>query len=167
MSKLSFDQLQTQYSKMRVQLHEVEKREKRTYEALAALINYIKGIKKYDVKAYTDFFEFKKELLAAVTKLKVKQHKMSNREPKFNVKHYERAIKGASDATYRDMAIQAANKDLNHEAITELVTALHKDCREVTKQVKELMVELHKLERMKNDAVAIQPAVEFVEEVQI
>ena len=47
------------------------------------------------------------------------KNKIPPNEPRFNVKHYERAILSASDITYRDMAIQAASKDLTEEAMAE------------------------------------------------
>lgn len=162
MSKTTLDQMQAQQSKIRSQLNEAEKQEKKLYEALAALINYIKGVKKHELKTAIDFSTFKKDLLATVTKLEIKKHK-SNGELKFNVKHYERAIKCASDITYRDMAIQAANKDLNQETMNELVMVLYRDCREASKQVKEWTVELHKLEREnKNAGYLFQNVVEAV-----
>lgn len=155
----------TEHSKIQSQLNEAEKQEKKIYEALAALINYIKGVKKYQLKTPTDFPKFKKDILEAVAKFEVKKHKASGCELKFNVKHYERAMKCASDTTYRDMAIQAANKDLNQEAMNELVIALSKDCREATRLVKSLSLELDKIERARKESPqlfsnVVEPAVE-------
>lgn len=74
----------------------------------------------------------------------MRKKKTTPHEPKFNVKHYERAILSASDVTYRDMAIQAANKDLTEESMAELIAAISRDCRRISRELKETTVEWHK-----------------------
>ncbi len=134
-----------QPSELNNQLHTLEKKERKSYEALAALVRFIKGIKKQEWLKITDFCEFKKKVLASVADFGFKKKaKTTHPEPKFNVKHYERAILSASDPAYRDMAIQAASKDLTHEALGELITSLCRDCQRVSRQVKELATELRK-----------------------
>ncbi|MFW0072416.1 MAG: hypothetical protein AB8Z23_00315 [Coxiella-like endosymbiont] len=142
--------LNPQKIKLYNQLCGLEKKEKQTYEALAALITYINGEK---LEWGTDNFnKFKKGVLAIVGELPIckknkmlcKKNKMLTNEPKFNVKHYERAILSASDVTYRDMAIQAANKDLTEEAMVELIAAISRDCRQISRKLKEITTEWRK-----------------------
>ncbi|MFW0083034.1 MAG: hypothetical protein AB8Y67_01415 [Coxiella-like endosymbiont] len=135
--------LNPQKIKLYNQLCGLEKKEKQTYEALAALITYINGEK---LEWVTDNFnKFKKGVLAIVGELPIcKKNKMLTNEPKFNVKHYERAILSASDVTYRDMAIQAANKDLTEEAMVELIAAISRDCRQISRKLKEITTEWRK-----------------------
>ena len=129
--------------KLYKQLCGLEKKEKQIYEALYALITYINGEKQE--WGTDDFNKFKKRILAIVGELPIcKKNKISTNEPKFNVKHYERAILSASDVTYRDMAIQAANKDLTEEAIAELIVAISHNCRQISRQLKEITVEWRK-----------------------
>ena len=150
MAKLmSSNRVVQQKEKLNVKLSVLEKKERKTYEALAAVINFLNKGKKGKLAPCKSFSTFKKDIISAVGQLSVKRKlKTASAEPKFNVKHYERAIKCAADATYRDMAIQAANKDLNHEAIGELVEEFKKDCRQSTRSVKELRAELRKSEKM-------------------
>ena len=154
MAKLTSKDNRTQSSKAQMKIIELEKKEKKTYEALAALINFVEGRGKYTINAVTNFVKFKKEVIVVALQLKSKRkQKASSLDPKFNVKHYEHAIRCASDSTYRDMAIQAANKDLSREAMVELIVALHKDCRDASRRVKESMVELRKLKKVNGDDV--------------
>ena len=127
------------------ELHDLERKEKRTYEALAALIQFLKGGKKKEWPKMMDFSEFKKAVLAGAIDFNLNEKsEAAALEPKFNFKHYERAILCASDATYRDMAIQAASKDLTQEALVELMASLRRDCQRISRQVKELTIELRK-----------------------
>lgn len=128
--------LNPQQVKLYNQLCGLEKKEKQTYEALAALITYVNGEKlEWETD---DFNKFKKGVLAAVGELHIcEEKKTPANEPKFNVKYYERAILSASDVTYRDMAIQAANKDLTEEAMAELITTISRDCRRISRKLKE------------------------------
>lgn len=142
MAKSTLNKVSTQQSKLYSKLNELEKKERKIYEALAALINFIND-RKRELKLSASFSKFKKETLNAAVQLEIKKnHKNTILEPKFNVKHYERAIICASEASYRNMAIQAASKDLNREALDELVILLGRDCRNISKRVKELSVEL-------------------------
>lgn len=135
--------LNPQQIKLYDQLCVLEKKEKQTYEALAALITYMHG-EKLEWKT-DDFNKFKKGILTTVSELSICEKKKTlTNEPKFNVKHYERAILSASDVTYRDMAIQAANKDLTKEAMEELITAISRDCRRISRELKEITIEWRK-----------------------
>jgi inorganic triphosphatase YgiF len=132
-------------SKRQDQIAQLEKKEKKAYEAFAALISFVKGIKKQNALKISDFSKFKKAVLASGNEFVLRQKsKTCANETKFNVKHYERAILCASDATYRDMAIQAANKDLTPEAMQALIIAIRKDCQLVSRQLKELLGETRK-----------------------
>ncbi|WP_315957691.1 hypothetical protein [Coxiella burnetii] len=144
------------------QLCDLEKKEKQTYEALAALVVYIDG--KEREWETDDFNKFKKTVLASAGDLAVcEKAKAAAGEPKFNVKHYERAILCASDATYRDMAIQAANKDLTDEAMGELIAAISRDCRRTTRELKEIISEWRKIQTLPNSVQKLwQAAVEPV-----
>lgn len=142
MTKSMLDTQSTQQSKTYTELNKLEKKEQKIYEALASLINFLNG-KKHELKLSANFSKFKNEVINAIAQLELKQkHKNATVEPKFNVKHYERAIICASDPSYRDMAIQAASKDLNREALEELVKSLLRDCRQIAKQMKVLAAEL-------------------------
>lgn len=144
MTKSTLNKVSPQQSKLHCEINDLEKKERKIYEALAALINFING-KKRELKLSVSFSKCKQEILNAVAQLEVtKKYKNTTVEPKFNVKHYERAIMCASDPCYRDMAIQAASKDLNREALAELVTSLHRDCRQISKRTKELTAELRR-----------------------
>lgn len=126
-------------SKLYQQVTDLEKKEKKAYEALAALMQFVKMGKKLDLFKIDEYNDFKKAVLAGVADFDCRRKsKLSNAEPKFNVKHYERAILCASDATYRDMAIQAASKDLTEDARLELILALRRDCCQISRQLKEL-----------------------------
>jgi hypothetical protein len=144
MSKQIMDQSK-QSAKLQNQLGFFEKKEKQAYEALAALVGFIKDGKKQPCLNIHDFNKFKKCVLASIADLKLcNKPKSAQQEPKFNVKHYERAILCASDVTYRDMAIQAANKDLTKEAMHDLVMALRKNCCQASRQIKETISEIRK-----------------------
>lgn len=141
---------------LRARLHELEKKEKRIYEALAALLNFLLGEKKHELKTTHRFSSFKKTVLTAATEREFCRKSKSNAvETKFNVKHYERAMQCASDPTYRDMAIQAASKDLNQEAMEELIMALCKDCREASRLVKEAASECRSITPEAEAAVTV------------
>ena len=143
MAKPAQSAVKRQYNNLRNQLRSLEKKEKQTYEALAALVLYVKG-KKRDWKK-DNFSKFKKAVLTSVGDLSIcAASRPNSSEPKFNVKHYERAILCASDSTYRDMAIQAASKDLTKEAMGDLITAIRRNCRCVSRQVKETLMEFRK-----------------------
>lgn len=144
MIKPTTSMMPEQQSETYAELNKLEKKERKIYEALAALINFLNG-KKLELKLTTNFSKFKNEVIRAIAQLEGKQkQKNITVEPKFNVKHYERAIICASDPTYRDMAIQAASKDLNREALKELVSSLRRDCRQISKRIKELTSELRR-----------------------
>lgn len=135
--------LDPQEIKLYSNLCTLEKKEKQTYEALAALVTYLDN--KRQGWELSDFNKFKKEVLKSAGELALcEKAKGAWHEPKFNVKHYERAILYASNSTYRDMAIQAANKDLNEEAMGELITALSRDCRRISRELKEITAEWRK-----------------------
>ena len=135
--------LNPQQARLYSNLCTIEKKEKQTYEALAALVTYLNN--KQQKLEVTDFNKFKKEVLKSAGELALcGKAKGIGHEPKFNVKHYERAILCASNSTYRDMAIQAANKDLNEEAMGELIAALSRDCRRISWKLKEIVSEWRK-----------------------
>jgi len=163
MIKPTTDSVSTQESETYVELTNLEKKERKVYEALAALINFLNG-KKLELKLTANFSKFKNEVIRAVAQLEDKQkQKNTTVEPKFNVKHYERAIICASDPTYRDMAIQAASKDLNREALKELVSSLRRDCRQIAKRIKELTTELRR-KQVKTNTRNLLKVVELDEE---
>lgn len=141
----------------------LEKKEKQTYEALAALVTHLDGKKR---EWETDNFnKFKKAVLTSIGDLTIcEKTKTNNHEPKFNVKHYERAILCASDATYRDMAIQAANKDLTEEAMGELIAAIARDCRRITRELKETTTEWRKCQPVSSVRQVWQNVVELDDE---
>ena len=143
MTRKTQNVLNSQKIKLYNQLCGLEKKEKQTYEALATLITYVNDEKlEWETD---DFNKFKKEVLAIVGKLSIcEKNKIPTNEPKFNVKHYERAILSASDVTYRDMSIQAANKDLTKEAMAELISAISRDCRRISRKLKEITIEWQK-----------------------
>ena len=149
MAKSILNKIQTQQVTLNNRLSELEKKERKTYEALAALIGFLDKNKKCELKTYKNFTTFKKEVLSATVPFDLKKT-TTGCEPKFNVQHYERAIKCACDTAYRDMAIQVANKDLTHEAMAELVEEFRKDCRKATRCVKAMRAEIRKSQPIKN-----------------
>ncbi len=134
-----------QLSTLHSRLHQLQAKERMIYEALASLVRFIKGEASKNFSKINDFREFKKLVLASVLSFsKARKKKVGVIEPKFNVKHYERTIVCACDSTYRDMAVQAASKDLTRDAIYELIASLRQDCQRISRQVKHLAGELRK-----------------------
>lgn len=150
MENLTLNKVTPPPTALESKLNDLLKKEQKVYEALATLINFLSGQKKIETKFIKSFLVFKKEVVAAVRQFEP-QHKKrkATHEPKFNVKHYERAIMCASNPSYRDMAIQAASKGLNCEAMSELVLSLHRDCLEIGKKIKWLSLELRKMHQMR------------------
>lgn len=133
--------------KLQTQFDTLQKKEKKTYEALNALLYFFKEGKKPEcVKEIIDFKSFKKMVLETADHLN--EPTKSKICERFNVKHYQRAIVCAQNNSYRDMAIQAALKDLNKEALADLITAIRKECCQVSKQVKELTNEIRRTSPM-------------------
>lgn len=127
------------------QLCDLQKKEKQSYTALSALIACITGENPVDQQVMS-FSQFKKVVLSSVAAIKKNIHfKPHSHEPKFNVKHYERSILCAYDASYRDVVIHAACKDLNPEAQSELLESLSKSCRLLTRKVRQINAELREL----------------------
>lgn len=120
-------------------LNRLQEKEKQSYIALSAVIDFINGCQKHthDFKAHMDFAEYKQQVLAQVEKLKF-QGPFSNSsygENQFNVMHYQRVILSASKSNSRNMAIMAALHNLTPAALKRLVTSIKNSCIQLSKEL--------------------------------
>jgi len=114
-------------------------KEKQSYVALSAILDFINGQSKHthDFKANMDFNEYKYRVLKQAEKLKVTGpcSNASHAENQFNVMHYQRVILSAEKVNSRNMAIMAALHNLTPAALKNLVRSIKKICIKLSKEI--------------------------------